>query len=255
MDGHMKQWEGVAVSVRGTKHERVGLPCQDASVLVRPDPSSCFLLVADGAGSAEHSAEGSRVAVQAATEFLGELYRFWRPSNEREWLSLLRCCMLAARQELIGLSAAGRPLRSFDTTLLVLGMDSRYAAAANVGDCGGIIAESSSELLALAAPENGEYVNETYFLTEDPWDEHLRLACHDGRARFAFAFSDGLDLIALQRGEPFAGFVNGLTEQLRRVERQHRSAALRGYLRDAISGKRTDDDMTLAAAWQAHEAE
>lgn len=56
----------VAVSVCGPAHAAAGVPCQDACATVRLGPGGAALILADGAGSAQHAAAGARAAVRGA---------------------------------------------------------------------------------------------------------------------------------------------------------------------------------------------
>jgi hypothetical protein len=246
------QWDGTALSLQGTSHLATDKPCQDASGLVVMG-ETCVFVVADGAGSAQKSQLGSQTAVTAATEFLTEILAFWRPSNEPEWHSLLRTTMAASRHALEQVSASGPPMRDLYTTLLLVGMDSKCAAAANIGDCAAIVSSAAGDLVLLAPPQNGEYVNQTFFLTEPAWQENLQLSFLGSPPAYGVAFSDSLEFVALQRGQPFQGFVSKLVEQLKHLDGTRRAAALEQYFTAHVAGKRTDDDITFVAAWQSIE--
>ncbi|MFN2251134.1 MAG: protein phosphatase 2C domain-containing protein, partial [Anaerolineae bacterium] len=63
-------WRVVAASVTGTSHAARGVDCQDAhAYVVRPD-GTLILAVADGAGSADQSADGARIAVERVIEVI-----------------------------------------------------------------------------------------------------------------------------------------------------------------------------------------
>ncbi len=75
-DGHKPEWRIVGASVRGASHLRSGLPNQDA-IRWLPESGSglpLVLAVSDGHGSAKcfRSDEGSRLAVETATEIVQE---------------------------------------------------------------------------------------------------------------------------------------------------------------------------------------
>jgi serine/threonine protein phosphatase PrpC len=93
-DGHEPGWRIVGASVRGASHVRSGLPNQDA---IRWLPESgdslpLVLAVSDGHGSAKcfRSDEGSRLAVETATEivqeFLDTLSGTLSPSAVKRWV-------------------------------------------------------------------------------------------------------------------------------------------------------------------------
>lgn len=243
-------WQGVAISLRGSKHLLDDTPCQDASRIITSVPPLSFLIVADGAGSAKHSAKGSKVAVRAASCLLFELLSFWKPASESEWHSLLHTCALEARYALESLAEGEKSIRSLSTTFLILGMDEKHVAAVHIGDCAGVVSNKQGELILLARPYSGEYVNQTFFLTDQDWESNLHYNYLEEAIAFGMAFSDGLQFIALYRKAPFAGFICNTISQLREIEPRNRRSALRTYLRDNVVGKRTDDDVSLAAVWR-----
>ena len=50
---------------------------------------------------------------------------------------------------------------------------------------------SGIETIAFSEPENGEYINETFFYTESWWREHLRITQIDGVADEVWLMTDG----------------------------------------------------------------
>src|SRR5258706_16473770 len=65
----LTNWRLLGASVTGTSHTKSGLPCQDAHAY-REVAGCALLVVADGAGSAQRSAEGAQCATQAAVSAL-----------------------------------------------------------------------------------------------------------------------------------------------------------------------------------------
>src|SRR5262245_35820133 len=72
---HAPRWQAVGRSVRGAAHAREARPNQDALELSSPGAGVQVAAVADGHGGARHwrSADGARMAVQAAAQVLHEL--------------------------------------------------------------------------------------------------------------------------------------------------------------------------------------
>ena len=63
-------WHVVGASVRGTAHEKDDTPCQDAHDYRLLPNNTLLVAVADGAGSADRSAEGAALAVAEILEVL-----------------------------------------------------------------------------------------------------------------------------------------------------------------------------------------
>ena len=69
-------WRVVRASVQGASHAKTGQPCQDSSSVGVGAPDGILVAaIADGAGSAELSAAGSRIAACAATQSAIRLMR------------------------------------------------------------------------------------------------------------------------------------------------------------------------------------
>lgn len=83
MDFDIRTYGG---SKRGRSHEATGKPCQDSSHcgLLPDHPHIALLIVADGVGSAEHSDEGSRIAVDAVRSYLEGKEPPFTPETVRE---------------------------------------------------------------------------------------------------------------------------------------------------------------------------
>ena len=82
------------------------------------------------------------------------------------------------------------PLNDFHCTMVMCLLTGRGGYVAQVGDSIGLttkfqyISDGTREVLdffpskhvQFFEPERGEYVNETHFITEQDWSEHLRIA-------------------------------------------------------------------------------
>lgn len=235
--------------MQGSKHVISCVPCQDASTLIA-NRSCCALFVADGAGSAPNSQYASQAAIEMAKGyFLGHITAR-RPREESTWRSLLYACAEKAREAIFNLVSEERLLQTLRTTFLLMVIDANGAVAVHIGDGAGLVIDQENAFTLLAPPENGEYINQTYFLTDSDWEEHLHMTYQPGQFQYGLACSDGLQFIALHRGLPFPGFANGIVTQLRDVQSKKRHMALSQYLGQHIIGKRTDDDVSLVVAWR-----
>jgi len=244
-----KRWQGTAVSMQGSKHVMACIPCQDSSDLFT-DRSSCALFVADGAGSAPHSHFASQAAVERAKGYYQEQIAITRPKDESAWRLLLSACAVKAREAIGDLVTDERPLPTLRTTFLMMVLNAYNAVTVHIGDGAGFVVDQENTFTLLASPENGEYINQTYFLTDRDWEEHLHVTYQPGHFHAGLAFSDGLQCIALHHGTPFTGFANGIVTQLREIRPKKRQVALQQYLSQHIIGKRTDDDVSLVVAWR-----
>lgn len=176
----------LAASRRGRSHEQAGTFRDDDFAFWHSLDESVYLIaVADGAGSAKYSREGSRRVVQSVVDYLSPRLTTedWESDDVQESKDgkVAQMLISAANNALVQLDALCKAenlkpnatekyaLKDFNTTLLVaavkiLSNGSRKIVSFSIGD--GAIAwvePQKSELLC--APDGGEYSGQTRFLT------------------------------------------------------------------------------------------
>lgn len=178
-----------AASRRGRSHEHGGtFRDDDFFVAATQDNGWAVLIVADGAGSAEFSREGSRIAVETAGRFLvdgldgefgtkvGTLVDGWdaNPANintifEEFYYSFHRMALRAVEAIENEAGARGASVRSFATTLLAAAIrrdgDNTFLATFWIGD-GAIVAYAPppGTVKPMGTPDGGEFAGQTRFL-------------------------------------------------------------------------------------------
>lgn len=257
-----RPWRFAQASVVGSSHLRNGTPCQDASAcefIEQAGASALVAVVSDGAGSAPYSQFGSRTACElvleetraalAAGAGLEDLGReFALGVLERIQVRLAR----VARH-------VDRPERDFACTLLFAVLGERRSLYAQIGD-GAIVV--SPDPHGAGAPESygwvfwpqqGEYLNQTCFVTEARAHEHLEFAAWDGVVEELALFSDGLQGLVLDGKRkvaharffaPMFGAVRGAAPG----RSQSLSHSLARFLASKVVESRTDDDKSLVLA-------
>ena len=175
-------WRVLGASVCGTSHQKRSQPCQDAWAATIRDDGLLLAAVADGAGSATRSQDGAEWAVQAAIAYLADLTlppltkaeirdREDKPSEEPDLNQLLTQALQAARTRVIEeAEAAGLPVRECASTLILLVANHEGVAVAQIGDGAAVMIDESGTLTALSQPQQGEYANQTTFLTSEGGD-------------------------------------------------------------------------------------
>jgi len=127
----------------------------------------------------------------------------------------------------------------------------RGGAFIHVGDGVGT-AFSSNNLKAsvVSKPENGEYVNQTYFVTEGNWEERLRIKPFYQYCDTILLMSDGVSGMAMSKGcnHLFDKFVSPLLSFIRDNEREDNEVAVKNTLSKEIVRRATGDDKTLVWA-------
>ena len=175
-----QRYKTIAARQIGNYHITVGLPCQDA-VYKYEDDSSAVIVLADGAGSSEKSEIFSSCIVELVgeylTEYFDELYR-------EEPAGISRCIRSLADQvsKEIGVSA--------DCTLLAYARKDEQDILIHVGD--GIILGVGERARVLSWPENGDYSNETFFLSGPNTERHLRVQKQMEEIDTVLMCSDGI---------------------------------------------------------------
>ncbi|MDR2189555.1 MAG: protein phosphatase 2C domain-containing protein [Azonexus sp.] len=246
-------WRVMAASATGRSHLDLGLPCQDAhaSALVGE------LLVAvlcDGAGSAAQSDAGARhvassvAAAVAAAPTLGADPLALPVEALRP---IIETAIAAAREQLAAQAAAqGLCLSDYACTLVGALADSRGGWFFHVGDGVAACVFNGDLPAALSLPANGEYANETFFVTGDNWREQLRLTRFAGAVAALVLMSDGVQPFAMARGGEslFDPFIAPVLRYLGGVDTAAGSQALHATLADPRTEAITGDDKTLLIA-------
>lgn len=246
------RWRVAAVSVRGAGHDRTGQPCQDAHCWELLPGGILAAAVADGAGSAGLAEVGALVAARAAVAALRDAAAGEDAPAGGEWPAILAGALEAARAAVEGeADRRGVPRRELASTLIVLAATPERVAAAHVGDGAVVVADDSGDLAALALPQNGEYANETTFLTSPAALERASITLWRGRPARIAAFSDGLQRLALcfPSGAPHAPFFSPLFRFIAETaDGAAAQAQLAAFLGSGRVRARADDDLTLLLA-------
>ncbi len=250
-------WRFVDGFAAGTSHLERAIPCQDrcASAVIRSgDGGEVFVsVVSDGAGSAARAEDGAQsvcdtlmACVRAAVAASSDLAAI-ADDDVHAWFRSLREGLEAA--------AAGAQLeiREFAATALLAVASERQALFAQIGDGGIVMRRAPDEPFEVATwPEAGEYVNQTFFVTDDDAAAHLVIR-RVADVSDLIAFSDGLQSLALQLStrtafapffEPLVGVVRAAAPSANGELRE----SLLAYLNSGAVNGRTDDDKSLAIA-------
>lgn len=248
-------WRYVYASVAGTSHTGAGIVCQDASFVqmsVAPDDEAIVLVASDGAGSARRSDVGSQMTCSSiaglVSEHLGTggTVRSITIERVQEWI---REVVEAMRQRAYAEEA---DLRDLACTLVVAIVGRRDAVFVQVGD-GAIVVGRHDEYCPVFWPQNGEYANTTFFLTDDAVSARVQFLLQEGEVDEVALLTDGLQMLALHNATRAAHdpFFRPLFSYLRLKQDQGADdlkAGLCEWLNSEVVNRRTDDDKTLILA-------
>jgi hypothetical protein len=243
-------WHVHAAAAIGRSHVEGGLPCQDAyarecvgDVLVA--------VVCDGAGSQPRSHEGAQALSSDVVAALAARVREGTLSPASPDIhAIAREAVTTTRNALIERAALdGTALAHFAATLVGVIADRNGGAFFHVGDGVGV-AVGDDGACVVSLPENGEYANETYFVTGDDWEAHLRVTPIAGPVASVMLMSDGAMPFAMAKdlSAPFGPFFDPVSRYLASVDEATGSQALLGTLADPRTDTITSDDKTLLVA-------
>lgn len=267
-----------AASRRGRSHEHGGtFRDDDFFVAATQDNGWAVLIVADGAGSAEFSREGSRIAVETAGRYLvddldgefgtkvGTLVDGWDadPANadtigEEFHYSFHRMALRAVEAIENEAGARGAPVRSFATTLLAAAIrrdgDNTFLATFWIGD-GAIVtyAPPPGIVKPMGTPDGGEFAGQTRFLERatlaDGFAKRVSIGRHENISS-VILLTDGVS-------DPYFETDNGLADPSKwnalwnelapLLSEEDPSRALAEWLHFFKQGHH--DDRTIAMLW------
>ena len=168
----MRQWSWIGACSTGSSHIRAGTGCQDSAAcieLVLGRESVLLAIVSDGAGSAQFSSIGSRLAVERFARSAVSYFRagYSLPGITRElvseWMDDVRNHIFRSAE-----LRATEP-RQMAATLIAALVCSDRAVVCHVGDGACVLRRNGSNVWEVPSwPAHGEYASSTHFVTDDP---------------------------------------------------------------------------------------
>lgn len=234
-----------AAAVVGSSHIERGEPCQDYAASTRGKTVGAIAL-ADGAGSARHSAEGARLVVLGTLKLVRNEFRElvrMQPEDAAERIvdPLKRALARHAERRSIDVVALA-------STLLFAASDGVHFLCGQLGD-GRVAMFDKTSWRAKAAfePHKGEFFNETVFVTSRNASVDLRFSSGEIGDLGGFALlSDGAEESLYNRAA--ASFAPALTSMMGWLA-GHPERSVRSALGDNLSKtlrERTTDDLSVA---------
>jgi hypothetical protein len=242
-------WRVFSASATGKRNLEHGTAGQDASHCVVND-DVLVAVVCDGAGSVPEGREGSEfIAQRLAEELSGMVHR----DRSAPLDQIIHGAVEAVRTRLAILAASREfELQDFSCTLIGCVATAGGGFFFHIGDGFGIWQDRCGAAV-LSQPENGEYADETYFVTDENWREHLRLTpvpaanagcmlglMTDGTAPFA---------VNRERNGFFPPFIEPIAAFLSATTVPDGSEALRNLLESPRASEISLDDKTLLLAF------
>jgi hypothetical protein len=250
-------WKVTSSSVTGRSHADRGEPGQDRcrAGTAQIGANEFFIgLAADGAGSTTDGGRGAEIACETTYHCIaGTLRQVVDPAliadqEIQDWVAAVRAA--------IGTEALGTGKRPKDYACTLIGAVAGpgHVIFFQIGDGAIVIRDRDGpEYETIFWPEQGEYANTTFFVTDETFPEHLSIVHRDATPEEIALFTDGLQnlVLSFSQKKAHAGFFRPLFGALRvhpdggfaDFSRQMESF----LLREDISA-RSDDDRTLILA-------
>ncbi len=246
-------WKLVYASVQGTTHRKLRQPCQDHVFgTIVPAAMGPVLVAAcsDGAGGAESSAAGSRVACETILHGIFHTLKKGLPVAKLDKPGMVHWYQ-DVREALSAEARARRvPLHEMACTLLTAVVDAQMAVFAQVGD-GAIVIRDEELHRPVFWPQAGPHPHTTNFVTDPQFADHLDFLVRERPVQELALLTDGLQQLALNFGTKKArpAFFRKLFEPLRRAGQvEGLTLPLRVFLNSPAVNRRTNDDKTLLLA-------
>lgn len=243
-------WQVVAAAVIGTSHVAANQPCQDAVAWQQHD-GWLFAAVCDGAGSAAHSHIGAQHMAEGVTSALTACVAALADADQAQASAVLQQVIGQQRQQLQALAKRDNTaINDYACTLVGAYINADGGWLFHIGD-GVAVAEFADAPACISWPENGEYANETVFVSSEQWSKHLRLTRVPAAPTVLALMSDGAESFAMgkQRSGLFRPFIDPVLRYLQGVDHSTATQALAATLADPRTGHITSDDKTLLLAW------
>jgi hypothetical protein len=248
-------WKVTSSSVTGSSHadrgER-GQDCCRAGTLQLAEHEFFIGLAADGAGSTTDGGRGAEIACGTTYSCIADTLRqatglaLITDQEIQDWVAAVRAAIDTEA------GGAGKRPRDYACTLIGAVAGQSHAIFFQIGD-GAIVIRNGTEYETIFWPEQGEYANTTFFVTDETFPEHLGIVHRDTIPEEIALFTDGLQNLVLSFSQKKAhdGFFRPLFGALRvhpAGDFSDFSRQLETFLlREDISA-RSDDDKTLILA-------
>lgn len=251
-------WRVFFASAAGQRNLEQGEAGQDAChCLVEGDV--LVAVVCDGAGSVLDGRSGSQFICRALAErltnaLLGDpLLTDLRSAGVLRLEAAIRDAIETVRAQLAEIAAArALALQEFSCTLVGCAVSRDGGCLFHIGDGFAILQDPAGDSV-ISGPENGEYADETYFVTDENWTQHLRITplAAPGHGSLVGLMTDGTAPFAVNRARSgfFRPFIDPIAAFLAKATASNGNEALRNLLESPRACEISQDDKTLLLAF------
>ncbi len=211
-------------------------------------------VVCDGAGSASAGGAGAEFFATEVTRLLTEALenQGLPPATPQAYRAFIEPLLAQARTMLQERIAEPQTLRDHACTLVGCLASRSGGVFFHIGD-GFAVQQTAAGAAVLSPPENGEYANETYFVTDADWQAHLRVTplSQLQQGDLIGLMSDGTSAFAIDKLKTgfYKPFIDPVASFLQNASTSHGNAALQNLLESEKTLQITSDDKTLLLAF------
>ncbi len=238
------EWKSICCAVQGRGHAKKNIPCQDKVARLNSNGVQVIAL-ADGAGSAALSHFGAECVVNRVSNFVAE--KFFDLIAQTDGIKVKQEILSVALQSLTDATKIHDcTLKDLASTLLVAAVGDGKFFLAHLGD--GVIGYlNDAGLKTASVPDNGEFSNETVFVTSSDAAAHMRI--YKGALKTISGFilmSDGSEQsLYNKRNKNLAPAVKRLMHRTCLVDAEKLTPQLEDAIKSVIL-ENTQDDCSLA---------
>jgi hypothetical protein len=241
----------VARAVIGPGHVQSDRPCEDSFATVPSgDGGWVSAVVCDGCGSAAHALEGAEFISDFVSAQLVTMAAEIARRGPGEWLVDAIVRILAELREVMR-REFGEDIADYAATIVGAMVSRNGGFILHVGD--GIASSFALSdgtggleitLVDQSDPKNGEYANETFYVTDRDWIKNVRITPVHGTDCLLLC-SDGAQPLFYNRDSPSPERVAWLLGQLRHAGVAGAGRRLQEILQDGKARKLSSDDKTV----------
>lgn len=237
-------WKSVCCAVQGRGHAKNNIPCQDKVAKLESNGVSVIVL-ADGAGSAKFSHFGAECVVNGVAEFIAEKFFdiIAQEDGRKVTQELLTFTLNLLENEA---NLRGCTIKDLASTLLVAAVSDENFFLAHLGD--GVIGYlNDTGLKTVSVPDNGEFANETFFVTSTNAAAHLKIFKGELKSICGFVLmSDGTEQsLYHKRSKTLAPAIKRLMHRTCLVDAEILTPQLEDALNSVVAAN-TQDDCSIA---------
>lgn len=226
----------------GSRHREVGENNQDYVAVKRIRKDIAVAVLADGAGSKRHGGKTAEYLVKCVEEYCVD------NACKDEFLHNITSNMFTyVNKKILNMIKDEKGLlEDYGSTMIfVVVCEGKYVAG-HIGD-GVILFNNLSDFKVLSLPDNGEYINQTYFVPTEIDQSHFRL--YEGELKDEFCFILASDGIAGTLFDQADNRVSSACEQIYRWCKKYSSDECNRILKEnlvKVFDKYSDDDKSIA---------